>query len=951
MALKTERTKQLVPVDANGLVPKGSEEKSGCLWCPLLPWSGDFGKFESVYNRDAAKITAKEKDGHEVLTRCVTQPWDPVDVLFVGEAPGAHEDKKGEPFVGGSGGLLRKVANAAGLEGRYGVTNIVSCRPPRNRKPNKTEVQSCVPKLIREIQARKPKLVVVLGNTSLEYLTGQTGITMLCGSVLDSIRPELPDLKILACLHPAYVLRMDHETDKFIDAIEKAADFVEGNYKAPKGEGKYRTLTDVYEIAELFKRFADEKLPVAFDTETGSLQIFQTKFPRLLCFSFSNKEGEAFTIPYDHAESPFRDSGPNRSRVRSILRSFFLNRKIDKIAQNEKFDRNHIRSALGVEPTNVLDTMLIHFVIDEQRGTHSLKTLAYAYTGMGGYDQPLEEYKESHKEAEPKKGGSYANIPGDLLFKYAAMDADVTVRVYNGLIQEEAFKSNKKLQRIATEFYPRLSETLADMEYEGAQIDPKIVKLLDRKYTHEMAALMRQIVKDPKVKRYIRQRVHEGKSADFNPESTPQLQEVLFRHYGLKPVELTDAGFSKLTSRHAKLVQRAKDKGLREPTFEDVVRKAIKDVECEFFSTKADVLNEFERRGNPLCKSILEYRALSTLHGTFVKPLLTKLDKENRVHGTYLIHGTVTARLASRDPNLQNIPNKGDGLIKRCYTSRFGDSGVFVQGDYSQIELRIAGCYFNEPAMIRAYKNGEDLHTNTAIDVAKMGRVDWHTLESGEAKGWRVRAKRVNFGVLYGGGPQALVNTLRKDGVFITAQEAKNLISAYFKTRPGLKRGMDKLMDSVRKKGYLEAFTGHRRRVPEVFSRDEKIVSRALRQSVNFPIQCAAAQMTNMSMVLLRDELRAQGFDSRMVLTTHDSIAFDTHVDELFDLLPLVKGVMESITVRSNEVLPGLDWSWLRVPIVADLEVGFDWGTMVSVDPFDVDVDDLWIAMETKQAA
>ena len=264
--------------------------------------------------------------------------------------------------------------------------------------------------------------------------------------------------------------------------------------------------------------------------------------------------------------------------------------------------------------------------------------------------------------------------------------------------------------------------------------------------------------------------------------------------------------------------------------------------------------------------------------------------------------------------------------------------------------------------MIRAYRCGDDLHTLTAAAIAKLSMDKYKKLPKELAKAWRTRAKRVNFGVLYGGGPPALVNTLRKDGVFITVDEARKLIDAYFEARPALKKGIDDLMVSVRETGYLEAFTGHRRRVPEVFSQDEQIVARALRQSVNFPIQCAAAQMTNMSMVLIHRDMKAAGFDSRMVLTTHDSIAFDTHVDELNDLMLLVRDTMESIPKRSEEVLSGLDWSWLKVPIIADLECGFDWGTMVALaeakfgkeervlTPDDLDVNYLWAAMEERAA-
>lgn len=973
---KKRKAKKLTPT-VKGLVPKGSEEKSGCLWCPLFVWSEDFDEHATQFQRKASQFTSKEPDGHTVLHRCVSEPWNEVDILFVGEAPNRDEDKQGVPFAGGPGGLLKKtIKHGTTLDPeRVGFTNLVSCRPPRNRKTNKTEIQSCSPKLLREIATRKPKVIVAMGNGPLEFLAGQSGITTFCGRVLSSVREEFPDVPVVACLHPAYILRQDHEIDRFVEAIQLAEKVMRGDYEEMQGEGEYHTLTNLDEIEALFDRFQEEAEPTAFDTETGGLSPFQEEFDKLLCFSFSNKEGEGYTIPFDHKESPFRRQGRKRRRLVEMLRKFFKS-PLQKIAQNEKYDRNHIREAIGVQPVNVEDTLLIHFTIDERQGTHGLKQLAYSYTGMGGYEQPLELYQEEHKEANPNLGGSYANIPGDVLFRYAAMDADVTVRVRNGLWREQELTGNDRLRVLAEHFYPELSRTLGEVEFEGAQIDPEMVRFLDKRYTREMARLQKKIQKDPMVAQFCEDRTENDskkfpEGTEFNPESTQQLGKVMFGYYGLRPRELTESGFSKLKARlekwlidHSKKVFKTQAlKKKNAPHWGQVVESAIQNKEWEFFTTKADVLHDFEREGNPLAELILEHRGYSTLHGTFIKPLLVKLDANERIHGTFQPHGTVTARLSSKDPNLQNIPNKGGGLVKRCYVSRFGDDGVLLQADYSQVELRVAACYFNEPTMVQAYRDGADLHTLTAAAIAKLPMERYKKLPAEEQKAWRTRAKRVNFGVLYGGGPPALVNTLRKDGVFITVDEAKELIEAYFDARPALKAGMEKLERDVCKKGYLEAFTGHRRRIPEVFSKDEKLVARALRQSVNFPIQCSAAQMTNMSMILVNRELKKRKLRSRLVLTVHDSLVFDCHVDEVVEVGQIAKNIMETLPERSEEVLPGLDWSWLTVPIVADLEIGFDWGTLVplseakldgeerELDIDDLDVDYLWAAMEEKVAA
>lgn len=1228
LSLKT-RAKQK-PMTQPLVAPDPEESKSGCLFCPLLPFSRDFDLYEEQYGRDAKKILAKQKGDHSVNTRYVGEtPWKQVDVLFVGEAPGKDEDKKGRPFVGRSGYILREAIKDPDILGlkpsQYAVSNVVRCRPPRNRDPNRTEIKSCSYELVREIQARKPKLVVCLGNYSLEYLTGQTGITTLQGKFLHCTRPEFPDLMVLACLHPAYVLRFDHLLQKFCDALELVKTYLAGEYAPLPGKGEYRVLDEADDVVALMEAFKEDGLTVAFDTECGSLSPFQEEFPSLLCFSFANEEGLAFTVPYDHAESPWNDAGDKKARgkVTEALQAFFSDAEIPKIAQNGKFDMQHIRHALGVHVAGYArDTMTTHLVLDERRGTHGLKSLAWQYTGMGGYEKPLEDYTARHRDANPDKGGSYANIPAKLLFPYAAMDADVTLRVDVAMRQCPEYKKNKKFQRLSECFLPRMSEVLSDMEYEGAQIDQEVAAELDEFYQDEMVKYATKIADEPLVKKFVADQENKGKPLKggvFNPGSVQQLQKVLFGYYESTPVELTDAGLDRLRERWMNEREKRAKKNLPSLNFDAIMLQAIQNKEWDLFSTKADVLHELERSGNPLAPLIIAYREPETLHGTFVKPMMLQLDQWGRLHGTYHPTGTATGRLcvdgdtlletsagsvkikdldltkyaecsirthrgrlrrirrkfykgkermyevttttgknivctqghrlltrdgwkslsslevgdeiiavedqagcgalpegqvhgdtarvlagqparsddvgrtlaaryrtpaaledweilrrfctwpcggrgrrgvahkgrgdqsegqgkvgsvaacgvhgisvhdegsrsrragvcgeatrfhtdvivsiepvgvrdvwdieveddhsyvahglvhhnSSSDPNLQNIPNKGGGKIKRAYVSRFGEDGVILQGDFSQIELRIAACVYGEPRMIDAYMAGDDLHTLTAVDIfsastGKKPETYWK-LPPEERKAWRVRAKRVNFLVLYGGGPPGLQTTLKKDGVFVTVDECQDLILAYFRKRPGLKRGIQKTERMVTRTGYLESFTGRLRRVPEVRSEDESLVARALRQSINFPIQSGASDMTMMAMCMIHARMQEAGYKSKMILTVHDSLVFDCHVDEVFEVACLAKQIMESLPDLSDEVLPGVDWKWLTVPVVAEFEIGSSWGTLVEFDPFIIagvrepqtgdlydadgkpqrlpnDVDELWELMAEKVA-
>lgn len=933
--------------------PRDGEPKSGCWYCPLLPFSADWSAVEARYARKVPATIQKEMAEHKVHHRCVEEAeWSEVDVLFVGEAPGADEDKKGDPFVGRSGGLLRRTVEEFIPDLKVGYTNVVRCRPPMNRDPSNTIVHCCSGRLLAEIAARKPSLVVCLGNVSLGLLTGQSGITTLTGHFLDCVRPEFPGLKIMGCLHPAYVLRMDHELDRFIEAIELAQGFIRGEVEPLPGAGEYFTVDDLEDLRILVEEFiaSDE---FTFDTECGSLSPFDTEHPHLLCFSFSNEEGVGYTVPFDHEDSPWRVGGEReeeRDEVIALLQRL-LTCPTRKIAQNEKFDRKHIRKALGVEPVNVVDTMLTHLVVDERKGTHGLKALAFVYTGMGGYERPLDEYKKKHPEADPDKGGSYANIPGKILFPYAAMDSDVTLRVHHGLLAEPDFANNQKFQALALHFLPALSEVLADLEYNGAHVDSDVVAELDDEYLEKMSATQARINALPEVidtvgyfqakadaKRKPGSRA-KRKEIEFNPRSPQQMRRLLFEQFGERPVTLTDTGFERLKLRW----KRKKDKG-EKASFQSCVEAAIAKREWDIFSTDAECLQEIARRGNTFAETLLEFREYATLYSTFIHPLVARLDENGLVHGLFNIFGTVTGRLSSEDPNLQNIPNKGGGKIKRAYTSRFGDDGLILQIDYSQIELRKAASWFNEPTMIRVYREGGDIHTETAIDISGFTADGYKklpkTTEDGKGqKDWRTKAKRTNFLIIYGGGPPGLQSTLKKDGVFVTVEEAGKLIDAFYRKRPALKRGIERTEQMVLRDGYLESFTGRHRRVPEVRSEDEELVARALRQAVNFPIQSGAADMTLMSMVLIWREMKRRGLRSKMILTVHDSIVFDCVIDEVLEVAKLAKEIMESLPERSDAVLPGLDWKWLKCPIVAECEVGKSWGTLVEFDPFVVDAE------------
>lgn len=1199
------------------LVQPGNHEKSGCLHCPLLCMSKDFYLPASGdprfahYQRDPQKILDRLKEPHTIHHRNVSEQWTLVDVLFIGEAPGAQEDRMGAPFVGASGQLLRTVlAEVFPKELTYGLSNMIRCRPPLNRDPAKTELQCCSPELLREIAARKPRVLVPLGNHSLKFATGLSGITSLCGTIIRCTLPGLENVDVVPCLHPAYVLRVDFELQRFANALERAGQLATGALDRKDGEGEYQVL-DTVDAVEAWVDAAEASGEVlAFDCETGDLSPFATKFPKLLSISFSNREGTGVTVPLDHPESSWTLSAPEptlatmpdlappllpdgtkitrlkegveaktaaqkiraatwkkwdadnaaqkekairgasqrwkeqcelavkeRPRVIQALRRVLTTDKIPvRVAQNEKFDRQHIRGdgmggGLGVEVAGlVVDSMTTHLTLMDQRGTHGLDVLSCLYTGMGAYHKKLDDYIKQNPEADPRRGGSYANIPGKLLFPYAAGDADATLRSVNAMQKEEDYQSNIQFRRIAETFFPALSVALADMEYAGACIDLDVIKRLDVELTKKIEETVHKIKALPTVRQFIADRTRADPKFVFKPGSDKQIKALLWDYYKLPPLELTDTGFKTLGARCARLNRPKEQEGEKEAapvssaiaamrqrmhgrggesddkvSFSEVIRASVAKKEWDFFSTKADVLYEYERAKNPYATLLLAYREVEKMKGTYVDPMYARCVSHQHgleldykvyicVHGNFSIIGTLTGRLScihgdtlietnlgvfradafdfpldgrasvkthngrwervtdrlhkgteqmfavetewgntikvtrkhwfytpsgwkqldalpvgsllyaaggkpdasvgtylrgdesdaaaaygrnkkytsggmefvatrivsvtdvgvadvwdiavegehsyvahgfvnhnSYDPNLQNQPLEA----RVAYVSRFGDLGCIMQADYSQIELRIAACMFRDPGMIKAYQEGQDVHKLTARDLYKLagnqGDLDNETKDV--QKIWRTRAKRCNFGILYQIGSLGIQTTLKKDGVFISMEEAEALLTNFKKSKPHLIREIERFQSGVRQSGYAVNPAGLVRRVPEVFSGDEELVARALRQITNFPIQSWAAYMTLMSVILVNRVLRAEGFQSMLIATVHDSIVFDCLRTEAVQVAALTKEIMEQIASLSDEVLPGVDWSWFQVPIVAEFDFGVSWGQTVEADP------------------
>ena len=427
---------------------------------------------------------------------------------------------------------------------------------------------------------------------------------------------------------------------------------------------------------------------------------------------------------------------------------------------------------------------------------------------------------------------SMAALKPEEIRDYAAEDADITLRLED-VLRPQAPK--------ALETEEQLVKILIEMEREGVKIDVEALKDYGRTLDREILSLTQEILvyADP----------------GFNPDSPKQLGELLFGKLGLEGGKKTASG--------------------QYSTDEKTLSKLV------------DV--------HPIIAKILEYRQLTKLKSTYVDKLPTLIDENGRVHTTYAQAFTETGRLSSSDPNLQNIPIRTERgkMIRQAFVAR-DEKHVLISADYSQIELRLMAAFAQDKAMLEAFRNGEDIHRDTAsrvYDVMPM----FVTPEQ------RAKCKMVNFGIIYGISAFGLSQRLK-----VPRKEASNLIDTYFKLYPSVKTYMDKAIAEAREKGYAETILGRRR------SRNATARQAAERDAINTPIQGSAADLIKVAMVKVDRAFKAENLRTKMVLQIHDELVFDTPLEEVEKVKAIV----------TREMTTALDFG---VPLDVGLGVGQNW--------------------------
>ena len=461
-------------------------------------------------------------------------------------------------------------------------------------------------------------------------------------------------------------------------------------------------------------------------------------------------------------------------------------------------------------------------------------------------------YEPVHiEELIGKKGknqGNMKDVEFEKIKEYAVEDADVTLQFKSLFIPK--LKQNE-VENVFDQVENPLVPVLVNMEYEGVRVDTEFLNEYSRVLEIEA--------------RVHEEKVYEAAGVRFNLGSPRQLGEVLFEKLKLDP-----------KARKTKTGQYA--------TGEDVLRKMA-------------VVH-------PIADDVLAYREYTKLRSTYVDALPQLINKKTgRVHTTYGQAVAVTGRLASNNPNLQNIPIRTDRgrEIRKAFIPR-DENHVLVSADYSQIELRIVAAISGDPVMCEAFRQNKDVHTATA---AKVYGVE----EEAVTKEMRRKAKSVNFGIIYGQGAFGLAENLG-----ISRSEAKTIIDNYKKEFSGITRYMDEMINYCREHGYVQTVLGRKRWLRDINSSNFTVRGYAERNAINSPIQGTAADMIKLAMVKLHKVMREKQFKSKMILQVHDELVFDATRDEVEKLKPVILESMQSAMTLPN-----------NVPVIAEVGVGDNW--------------------------
>lgn len=793
-------------------------------------------------------------------------------LAIVGEAPGQNEVRRGRPFVGDAGALLREVIRACGQDpDEIYYTNAVVRHPLGNKTPGMTPIRACQHRLMDELADVRPTKVLTAGGVALTSVT-EAGrvlpVTKLRGQA-QWVNVGGKQTLLVPTIHPALVLR---DPDMFPDFLYDIQKWLSVDAPMPRADIETVILDDRHDLLDYLMTLSDASV-VSCDLETYGFHPIKDPLLSIGFGATTGGLGSALSVIV--AEDIVQER-----KVKELIWDFFTEVDSRFVFHNSKFDLQFLLHYFGDRferawhDIEMGDTMLLHYLHDERPiGRylgHGLKDIARTWYDVPDYHWDFEAFYATPKEERDYQG----------LYTYQGDDCAHTARLWFDVQEklEEERRDDGSPWFDPMGVHDRIlmpgAKAFAAAEYHGTFIDQPF-------FTAMGSMLQTRITENEKI---LQVAAGEG----FNAGSPAQVKKFITENMG----EIVRLAVRKGYMRGSA------DASTDRETLEAMIRLWGKDDDR-----------------SRLLQCIINFRNDKKVLDTNVTGLLGHTDADSRIRPSFQLAGTATGRLSCREPNFQNIPAYSEHNVRQGFSAPSPDHW-FVEVDYQQLELRVAAWLSQDPDLIQVFKDGKDIHSEVAVAMFNKPAEE---ITSGE----RYMAKRVDFGILYGRSAKALAEGPEMDylvdnlgGERWTLEQSELYVTRFLEGYPVLRDWMkDTAADAIRNQ-WVDTPLGRRRRFPYI---TKALVGHTRRQAVNTPIQSVASDLCLEALV--RIARRAHEFEGHVLFAVHDSIALEFPKDQLKHAVKILRYEMEENVSIETEGLP----------FPCDVEVGPNWGELEKV--------------------
>jgi DNA polymerase I-like protein with 3'-5' exonuclease and polymerase domains len=688
--------------------------------------------------------------------------------------------------------------------------------------------------------------IILVGSESLKYFTKINSVTEYSGKRVED--------KFLPVINPAMLAFKPEARKTWDDSKKSIINFIGGDWEETVID---ETIAFGIEDTEECNKFLQDAINdkgtfISLDSETTGL------YPR---------DGHMLGISlcYDGNRAAYITTDCFDEKSEELLQTLFRKKRV--VFHNAKFDVAFFQYHFNFEFPRIEDTMLLHYLIDENPGGHGLKQLSIKFTPYGDYEKPMYEWIDNYRKENGILKGDFqwGAIPFDIMKTYAAMDALCTYLLYEKF---KKIKENPKLKWVYDNILIPATRFLIDAQDNGVPFDKKRLYAAQELMQDDIDSAISELYKNPTITKW-----EEYNGKDFNPNSTVQLRSLLFDYLGLQPT-----GKKTGTGAH---------------------------------STDAEVLQELGSQSE-VPRLILDIRQRSKIKNTYLDKIIPQLDRDSRLRTSFNIHGTTSGRLSSSGKlNMQQLP-RDNPAVKGCIKAAEGNQIVAM--DLTTAEVYVAAVLAEDKALMDVFRSGGNFHSSIAKTVFRLpGEVD------DIAKNFateRQAAKAVTFGIMYGAGPKKISEQVTKDsGTYFSQSQAKEVIDDYFQSFHKLKKWIDTNHRFIEQNGFVYSFFGRKRRLPNVKSTDAGIKSHSIRSGLNFLVQSAASDINLLGAIDMHDDIRASNMKARIFALVHDSILAEVPKEEIELYCEKLK---HWIQLDRGIKIPG-------APVGCDFEIGDDY--------------------------